>query len=69
MNWKYDPLLCCYESDTEIGKYLCVRTFLDISKLYFNGQQIGTWCTGSHNDAIVFAEKHYRQSREYLNAN
>lgn len=61
MDWKRNPLLDGEKAETDKGVYLCVRTFADISKLYFNDEMIFSSGSGSHQKSKAFAEEHYRK--------
>lgn len=55
MEWVHDPMLDSYEAITPVGKYLCVRTWLNTSKLYRDSELLGVWTSGSHKEAKEFA--------------
>jgi hypothetical protein len=60
LTWLYDPVLCSYMAETPIGKYHCVRTINDVSKLFLDGEHLYT--ASNHTDAMEFAEAHYALS-------
>ena len=61
LEWKRDPMMDSLEAITPVGRYVCVRTWADSSKLYRNGELLGVWTTGSHTEARSFALKDYTE--------
>jgi hypothetical protein len=60
LEWKRDPLLDTWEATAPEGKYLCVRTHLDVAVLYLDGQELRRSASdGSSEPNRRFAEKHH----------
>lgn len=60
LTWARNPTLDYFEAETELGTYLCVRTWADVSKLSFNGELLNSDATtGSHAANRLLAQKHY----------
>jgi len=60
LKWKRNATLDTYTADTAFGTYTCVRTWVDVAKLWFNGECLRANASdGSHRNNMAFAETHY----------
>lgn len=59
--WTVDNVLDDQTWESPKGKYACVRTFLDVSILFFRGRELRRDNSGSHTANKEFAENHFEE--------
>lgn len=61
LDWVHEHAFDALECVTVNGRYRCVRNYCDVSVLYFNGERLGSFGSGSHEGSKIEAEKHHER--------
>jgi len=64
MQWERNATLDYYSAEVPEGRYYCTRTWLDVTVVRFNGEEIYRSSDGSHDLGLKFAEAHLTKLRE-----
>lgn len=69
IEWNRNPTLDSYTGSGKRGRYELVRTHLDVSKLYLDGELIRTdGSSGGHSGNMAFAEEYDKETDSEVSA-